>query len=110
MLKTFIIRGFYNTLDILKGEFLKTLNNYELLEKFIKFLVNANDQRIMQSEDMASTNLLEQRTDMLRTRVMGQLQMSLIETKYDRLVKLRIGEDVIYTEYEQDYWSFRIVR
>ena len=43
LLKTFIMRGFYNTLDILKGEFLQTLQQFDLLERFFSFLVNAID-------------------------------------------------------------------
>ena len=39
LLKNFIIRGFYNTLDILKGEFLDQLSQFGLLEQFFNYFI-----------------------------------------------------------------------
>ena len=92
-----MIRGFYNTLDILKGEYLSTLKNFNLLERFFSFLVNSFDQPVLSGEDMVSMKLLEQRTDLVRTRVMSSLEMSLQAKVKDRKILIKIGKDVLHT-------------
>ena len=84
-------------LDTLKGEYLSILKNFNLLERFFSFLVNSFDQPVLYGEDMVSTQLLEQRTDFVRTRVMSSLDMSLQTKVKDRKILIKIGKDVLHT-------------
>ena len=84
-------------LDTLKGEYLSILKNFNLLERFFSFLVSSYDQPVLFGEDMVSTQLLEQRTDFVRTRVMSSLDMSLQTKVKDRKILIKIGKDVLHT-------------
>ena len=76
LLKTFIIRGFFNTLEILKGEFLENLQQFGLLEKLFSFLLKETDQSVLPKEDRVSTYLLESRADYAREKVMSGYDLS----------------------------------
>ena len=117
--QTFIIRGFYNTLDILKKEFLDTLEQFDLQGKFFNFFVQSMDQSILKCEDMVSANLLESRTDTVRTHVMSNYDLCLQSQNIDRKICILAGgKDSIQSVYsyeqdgqkEEDFWAYRVLR
>ena len=96
------MRGFYNTLNILKGEFLQTLQQFDLLERFFSFLVSAIDQPILRGEDMVSANLLESKADLIRNKVMNNYDICFKEQKIDRKICFEAtGTEVLHTCYTE---------
>ena len=110
LLKTFIIRGFFNTLEILKGEFLENLQQFGLLEKLFSFLLKETDQSVLPKEDRVSTYLLESRADYAREKVMSGYDLSFNERNLDREIDV-VGakKNAIWIRLEENEpWSFKL--
>ena len=110
LLKTFIIRGFFNTFEILKGEFLENLQQFGLLEKLFSFLLKETDQSVLPKEDRVSTYLLESRADYVREKVMSGYDLCFNERSLDREIDV-VGakKNAIWIRLEENEpWSFKL--
>ena len=67
LLKTFIARGFYNMMQILKSEYVDFLKTYDLLHGLFKFLLeDAQTLSACPEDPLVSSLLLELRADYVR--------------------------------------------
>lgn len=67
LLQTFIVRGLYNMTFTLKSEYIQFLQQFDLLDQFIKFLLDVGTQMSASPEEpLVSSLLLELRADYLR--------------------------------------------
>ena len=71
-----------------------------MLGKFVNFFVKSMDQSNVKSEDMVSADLLESRTDTVRTHVMSNYDLCFWSQNIDRKIRiLAAGKDSIQSVY-----------
>ena len=81
-LQSFVIRGLYRMLDILKEEFVDKLSQFNLVDQLIKLLVEAVDSNEkLNGKDLLSSSIHETRLGMLRQAIMSSSELSLAQIK-----------------------------
>ena len=59
LLQTFIVRGLFNMIKILKAEFVEFVQRFDLLKKFITFLLKNAEAKRNKDDVMTSANFFE---------------------------------------------------
>ena len=69
LLQTFIVRGLFNMIKILKSEFVEFVQRFDLLKKFITFLLKNAEAKRNKDDVMTSANFFEIQADKLREEI-----------------------------------------
>lgn len=125
-LQTFIIRGLFRMLDILKGEFLEKMSEFQWLDQLIKYLMkHADTESQLTASDLLSSHIHETRLSQLRQTLICSNDLSLsfkeeVKGFVDRpIIKLctLIDKNFFLLEIkpsdydaESDYYLFKPVR
>ena len=101
LLKVFLIRGFYNTLETLKGEFLDKLANLGLLEQFFSYFVGQANQPSLPLAELVSSTMIEMQADLNRDIAMSYSEFSLgVRLSKDRKINVELpasGQVILVT-------------
>jgi hypothetical protein len=82
LLETFIVRGVYNMTRLFKNEYTQFLQQYDLMDNFMTFLLNICNQPTGKAdEQLVSKLMLELRADYLREMVMTSSRKEFGEKK-----------------------------
>lgn len=112
-LKTFFIRGIFRVLDVMKEEYLETLQQFDLLEPLVKLLLTQVSQDKPKTEDFDgeggleqltySSNALEASLSVLRNLIMYSHEQLNAAPKTRRVVLEKKGSDsTLFLAYEAD--------